>query len=218
MTNEETINERFPMDTADHQMTVLLDHGKHRHIQFSRPGSSTYRFNLVTWPGYLAITGDCDDFVFRRLDDMFEFFREKRVNPSYWGEKAVAVSKHGGLSSFSPERYRQAVYSDFQASYPFGEPGKLKAWRDVRWDLLEYNEPSSTSEAINKACGYTDANGNSPFDEFWDHHLDEPSYGFLWACHAIRWGIEQYDLLVAAPQPASNDNAPLSAPAQVGAA
>lgn len=210
--NADTVAEHFPNDTNLHEMTVMHDQGLFRCIRFARPASSTYRFTLTTWPGYLSITGDCDDFVFARLPDMFEFFREKRVNPSYWAEKVVAISKHGGLTSFSPEYYRTAIVSDFRAAYPPGTPDRMDAWQDVRWELLD-GEPSTVAEAIDLACSYRDPNGKRPFNEFWDHTLDEPAYGFLWACHAIRWGVEQYYAATAS----ANDNAPAVA-TQAGAA
>lgn len=207
--NIDTVAKRFPGDTATHEMTILKDDGLFRCIRFARPQSSTYAFTLTTWPGYLAITGDCDDFVFRRLNDMFEFFREKKINPSYWGEKAVAVARHGGLKSFSPEYYRAAIVRDFREAYPQGTPDRMKIWEGVRWELLEHGEPSSVDEAFTKACGYEDKNGKAPFSDFWDHRLDEPAYGFLWACHAIRWGIARYDAARAA-----NDNDPTQAGSQ----
>ena len=66
---------RFLGDVDWHVMTVLRDDGVHRHIRLKRPDSGSYWFDLITWPGTLCIDGDCGTYVFRRLEDMFQFFR-----------------------------------------------------------------------------------------------------------------------------------------------
>ena len=75
----------FLKDVAEHQMTVLRDDGVNRHVQFRRPGTICMGFELITWPGYLCYTGDMGTYVFRRLEDMFEFFRTDRyiVDPNF---------------------------------------------------------------------------------------------------------------------------------------
>lgn len=66
---------RFRVDTAQHQMELLQNNGLHRHLKFSNAESSVYRFDILTWPGYLTICGDIGTSVFRRMSDMPEFFR-----------------------------------------------------------------------------------------------------------------------------------------------
>lgn len=65
----------FLRDVAQHEMTILHDAGEFRHIQFKKPGSSSFSFTITTFPGYLVMTGDIGSWVFTRLRDMFEFFR-----------------------------------------------------------------------------------------------------------------------------------------------
>src|ERR1039457_99476 len=84
----EAARERFERDTAEHEMTVIHDDGLYRHLRFQKPGSWIYGYDIVTWPGYLAITGDAGEYMFARLPDMFEFFAgNDRINPQYWAEK-----------------------------------------------------------------------------------------------------------------------------------
>lgn len=99
---------RFLFDVRDHVMTIELDQGVHRSILFKQPRSSAYHFRLITWPGHLAISGDCEDFIFARLRDMFEFFRyagpayerDDRINEGYWAEKLTAIGgRCGGEAS-----------------------------------------------------------------------------------------------------------------------
>lgn len=105
----------FEHDTADHVMRVLHDDGLYRHLWFGRPGSSFYHFALVTWPGYLAIVGDMGDYVFRRIEDMFDFFAADRegINPSYWSQKLEAPRPQG-VEEFSSEVLSQYVIGWFK--------------------------------------------------------------------------------------------------------
>ena len=64
----------FLKDVAHHSMVVVRDDGVHRHLIFSNNGSFIYRFEIITWPGYLAYVGDMGSFVFTRIEDMFSFF------------------------------------------------------------------------------------------------------------------------------------------------
>jgi hypothetical protein len=97
--------ERFAKDVASHEMTVLHDDGLYRHIRF-RSGRSAYWFELVTWPGSLTVNGGMEAFTFSRCDDMFEFFRGKEINPSYWAEK---VRGRTSVKGYSEEKFRQII-------------------------------------------------------------------------------------------------------------
>ena len=91
------IAERFARETANHEMTVLHDDGLYRHLRFRQPKQGAYWFDLITVPGALIFQGDGDSYAFRRLTDMFEFFRSGiwedgslHTNPHYWAEKLTS--------------------------------------------------------------------------------------------------------------------------------
>src|SRR5690606_1795679 len=98
-----------------HEMTVLLDDGLYRHLRFARPDSYCMSFSLVTWPGYLAYSGDMGNFVFTRLPDMFAFFRGPldSMSRDYWAEKCVAADTSDGIRRFSVELFQGAVKADY---------------------------------------------------------------------------------------------------------
>jgi hypothetical protein len=183
------------LDVRDHVMKIVKDDGVFRHVKFFKPGTSIYGFSLTTWPGYLAITGDCEDFVFCRLNDMFEFFRGNEINRSYWAEKATAVGRHGGIMDFSDECYEQAVRTrikDHISGMSLSDAKRVV--RDMRLDLFDWGYPSSTAEAIETATGFTcPVTGTKPLEDIWDSRLEDYRYGFVWVLRAIRWGIERYD-------------------------
>lgn len=187
--------EEFVRQIPEHRLTVLLDSGVYRHLRLQKPGSSNRYFNINTWPGYLAISGDMGCYVFARLPDMFEFFRDHkgRINPSYWAEKLQADQKGSGHMEFSDRLYRQAAVWDFRAYYPARTDGRLEAWKDFREEMLDCFSPSSVTEAVEAVHSYVDPAGRSKFAEFYEHRLEDYTYHFIWCCHAIQWAIDRYD-------------------------
>lgn len=177
----------FLKDVATHEMTVLLDNGTHRHIRFRRPGTTCMGFDLVTWPGYLAVSGDMGDFMFTRLLDMFEFFRGAdegplRINPQYWAEKCKA----GTTEEYDADRFCEAIRSrldDMEASPELRQAVAdevLPAARDGEYEA-------------HRAAQDFEHDGHQVFTDFWEAGLREHTYHFIWICYAIAWGIRQYD-------------------------
>jgi hypothetical protein len=108
--------ERFAVDAAHHVMKIRRDDGLYRHLEFRRFApprqgepprlQSFYWFDLVTWPGHLAIDGDMNGYQFARTEDMFGFFRGNRINPGYWAEKLCGPVT---VKEYSEDRFRKIV-------------------------------------------------------------------------------------------------------------
>lgn len=229
MTDYTESAERFTSDTKNHQLTVLHDDGIYRHLRFKAPDSGFYWFDLVTWPGYLAFTGDMDGYVFSRVEDMFTFFRGGStygINPSYWGEKVV--DGRDRLRRYEPDvlaarlaevlKEHEAAYPDlvpeFEAAktvfdatprdrrYPHAldgvrEPFEPKPPAEVRELIADYERDGETGyeDGARRLLGELES-ARVVYDSFeWD--LRGWDWTFLWACHAIVWGIRQYDALKA---------------------
>ncbi|MEU1778161.1 hypothetical protein ABZ545_01585 [Streptomyces abikoensis] len=188
---EDNIAERFRRDTAQHKMTVLQDDGLYRHLWFMAPRSSEYWFELVTWPGCLAMRGDVGDgYVFSRLEDMFQFFRAdgpSGINPHYWAEKLGGGRR--SVEEYSEGMLRQLVVERFveDARWNGVPPGTGKALRTrvLDEDLSDEHRARSVVEDFAHA-GYE-------FSDVWEWNFHDYKPDFLWACHAIVWGIAQYD-------------------------
>src|SRR4051812_7199267 len=100
----EPTRDQFLKDVERHKMSVKLSDGVYRHLRFSKPLDSNMWFELVTWPGYLTISGDMGTWAFSRITDMFEFFRsrndgELEINSGYWSEKLQAGASGGSRHS-----------------------------------------------------------------------------------------------------------------------
>ncbi len=194
----------FLEHVSQHTMTVIRDDGVYRHIRFKRQDSSFYWFDLITWPGALCIDGDCGTYVFRRLDDMFEFFRTDReyltrkgcqlaINPSYWGEKLQAEDKHSGFHEFSKELVTESVkrwFDDWVESEEPSEFRKSNLWEAIEDDVLYYsdNDPQDFMQAIHEF-----EHDGFRFTDFWEARTEDYTFQFIWCCYAIAWGVKTYD-------------------------
>ena len=196
--------EEFLKDVATHEMTVLLDSGPHRHLRFKRPGTMCMHFDVVTWPGYLAISGDMGCYVFWRLDDMFEFFRSDRglyINPGYWSQKVEARDR-SGVTEFNESTFDARIKERLVEWIRDHRDSTTREDRRDLWDAVEEQVIRADGDAqgmrkqiaAHEFCHYV----NEEVDEFgfrdlWESNFESYTYRYLWACYAIVWGIQQYD-------------------------
>lgn len=201
---DEKVLSRFVRNTARHNVIIERDDGVYRHIIFKAPGTNSYRFEIITWPGYLTVTGDMGTWTFSREWDMIsQFFpvgTAEGINPYYWSEK-IEAGTHGG---------RDAI------CYDFDDDGFVKAlnayldeWRDNLDEEDDAEEiehaletrDSLTQEGFNNAgaAAYALYNADWPrsidtygLAESVNHSLQKFSFHYLWICYAIVWGSERY--------------------------
>jgi len=219
MCRSEPTEADFLRDVAQHEMTILHDAGEFRHIQFKKPGSSSFSFTITTFPGYPVMTGDMGSWVFTRLRDMFEFFRtdpERRtglyINRGYWAEKLVATDSNGrhssGCEEYDPDKFRRAIYSE--ALHLCREAASFGLTKDERWFLLEKLKCvrdaglDDEGEAYREVAefGFDHKKLSHPLSicDFFEHNLKRWTYHYTWGCYAIAWAIQQYDAREKADQ------------------
>lgn len=191
---EERVKERFEADVAEHQAILMHDDGSYRHLRCQKPGTWMYGFDIVTWPGYLAIVGDNGDYMFSRIPDMFDFFESKtgRINPDYWAQKLQGPG-HDTARCYSPDLFEKRVQEWLETTiegFDGEDPDRAKFLRlAVQNDILfhEYHNEHEAHELLSNF----QAEGVTIHDHYeWD--LREFDQRFLWCCYAIVWGIEQY--------------------------
>lgn len=184
-------------DMAGHQISIIRDDGVYRHIRFATPGTSFWRFDLVTWPGHLVITGDVQDFHFARLDDMFEFFRKPvgYINPGYWAEKLCGEQR---CKSYSADVFKQRVFQEFWDDRDDRPGPQRELWQAICAEILDDAEIYDENEARNVVSRFrwTD-HGRFEFYDTWEWDLTEYDFHFLLSLHAIVWGINWYDSVKA---------------------
>lgn len=183
---------RFASDTSRHQMTIHHDDGVYRHLRYtSNPtGYGEYWFDLITWPGRLAIVSDVgDDYVFTRHTDMFEFFRGRAVNPHYWSEKLGGGRR--SVQEYSEDVFRQVVRDLFVDAVRYGDAPRGLG-QAVREGLL--NQDTFTDREARELLEAFEYRGFR-FKDTWEYSFRDYEPAFLWCCHAIVWGIARYDRL-----------------------
>ena len=195
----------FQRDIARHEMHIISDEGVNRHIRFQRPGTMNMHFDLLTWPGYLCYTGDMGTYVFRRLPDMFEFFRRVdsqrpyRIDFRYWAEKLEASDRTDGVREFSPDQFRQDVRDYFRQvtedrdDWP--DERMVALWAEIKQQVLEASEISE-HHALTALHDFE--HDGFQFQD-WERDSKVWTHRFLWCCHALEWAIAIYD---AAPRTA----------------
>ena len=191
--------EHFAADVADWKMEVLNEHGLYRHLRFRMNAGGFRWFDIVTWPGKLAITGDCETFTFARIEDMFEFFRSSgsRINPSYWQEKIC--DGRDRARSFDWDRFRAEVLAEFDQATESEPDTELRtaAREDLESELDSANPDKWGAVQLLREYAYRPSYDQPPYFQFnlyegppdgegWDYH-------YIWCCRAIAWAIEQYD-------------------------
>jgi len=181
----EDVKARFLRDVADHEVKILKDDGVYRHIKFSRQNSMTYCFDLITWPGHLAITGDMGDYIFSRIEDMFDFFGtrdgELNINIGYWCQKLRSVSKfgceNGKLNKFDAEGTLDTVLETAEEII------------DDEDELEEFKGQLCKADTEEEAM---DIMTDSNIEDNYEYLCHKPNFHIQWILYAIVWGITQY--------------------------
>lgn len=211
----------FLKDVRNHQMTIINDDGGVcRYLRFKQPNTSNRYFDITTWNGHLCISGDMGTFVFSRLFDMFEFFRDSklRVNYGYWGEKLQSVSRFAGYEVFDShyvlesikerinylaEEYIPEYYDDLKSSVKSEYPTIEAITKAFKQDAIRHFENSELCEY--RHAGTIDEWESDIFPNLslhgyegndWDYEWlsgKRLSYNYKWCCYAITWAIKQYD-------------------------
>lgn len=186
----------------NHELQILHEDGLYRHLRFISPGTGIGYFDLVTWPGSLAIRGDIGEgFIFTREQDMIPWFggltAEGRINADYWSEKLDRGTREV-RQVFSDDKFKTYLYEEVER---FAE-AKGYDLADVRADVeaeFESEYTGTTDMAYQFMEGLKYQGDHVAYDlsedvETWleyDHH-------FLLACHAILWGVRKYQAEKAA--------------------
>jgi hypothetical protein len=192
MSNYPEAARRFARETRGHEMTVLHDDGLYRHLVFANPAGGFYRFDLITWPHNLFVRGDGFSFGFSiyPTKDIFDVFRGSSsggINPGYWQEKVTA----GKVQDWSEDLFRTWVIGE-AAKGGSRHPGLVEA---VGKQILHSDEHSleyrGTAEYAVASFRHGDYRLHFPND--WEKDFEDFSWEYLFACHAILFGIRQYD-------------------------
>ena len=190
MESKQPTLQSFLKDVKNHRIDVKMDNGVYRHIVFSQPEHNFLnRFELITTPWRLMITGDMGTWVFARLEDMFNFFRSPNgsINTGYWSEK-LQNGVHGCSKEakvYDGDTYRQRLIDSLE-NYTLTQKKraaivsalKMQDFDDEHWLMQQISEFECE--------GFR-------FQDVWEVGMAVYAYHFVGGCYAIAWGINQYD-------------------------
>lgn len=187
----------FAVDCGQHEMTVRHEDGLYRHLAFRRPDTGLYWFDLVTWPGFLTIAGDMGSYTFARTADMLDFFLAgPGINPGYWAEK---VQGNEDVRAYSEELMREHVeqaYSEYAEEHGPLIPTTIKLWEEIDRDVLPelYDEALARQAVQDFEFMHPEKRNRTEFvfADAWEWQVRDYRHRYLYLCHAIRWGAEQY--------------------------
>ena len=170
------VESQFAKNTANHNVEIHQDDGLYRHLKCTNNGSQVYRFDLITWPGHLTITGDMGCYTWARVPDMFAFVRGSIKSTSYFTEKLKAAE----LSGIS--EYDGALYTEL-----------LEYLKDEHPSEVAQLPPAP--ETLQEAC---DVLYNSDIPDVWEHFgsLESHTFHYRWILLAVEWAVAEYDKAV----------------------
>lgn len=200
--NSECSVEGFLNDVKNHSLEILQDNGIHRHLKFKKEGTYAYYFELITWTNSLCISGDMGTYVFRRIEDMFSFFRMKDyikesidINPHYWMEKLDSESTIEKAKKYDPVSFRKRV-NEYYDRHVEELQGKIhkdyreNLWKDIAEYVLYFEDNEFEAYTAVQDFDFEDFR----FEDFFDGGGTESyTYHYIWCLYAIVWGIRQYD-------------------------
>lgn len=133
----------FKEQTKHHFLTVIHEDGLYRHLRIQAPGTRMWSWDITTWPGYLATSGDiADGFLFTRLDDMINFFsvptgsREyysdgaPSIDVRYWAEK-LSGGRATEVKTYQSETFLQQVREHLEEHEELGDEAQAEYERQL---------------------------------------------------------------------------------------
>lgn len=183
----------FLRETAEHQLVVLHDEGLYRHRRIQKPGTRTWFWDITTWPGHLATSGDiADGYMFTRDLDMIDFLSVSRryrdyysdgapsINVRYWAEKLCGARSH------EVKKYDQDVFLRYVKD-------SLGEHEELGNEAQHFHEQQlALLRKLHELRGEDEATMQEHLQAYWKDELSEAE---LWADDAL--SDEQFEKLDA---------------------
>lgn len=187
----------FHEESAEHVLTVLHDDGLYRHLRMAAPGPRMWSWDIVTWPGHLATSGDiADGYTFSREPDMIGFFGQPKGLRPYFSDGAPSIDfrywaeKLQGEQRDTVKEYKHELFVEYV--------------KETLEDEKEYGEELA-QERIDELVAEARVAEENPlgalawleqypdhFSEPWDHSFRDYTFTFQLACYAVNAAVQAY--------------------------
>jgi len=162
--------EDFIKQTQDHELKVISDNGLYKHLRIQAPGTRMWSWDIVTWPGYLATSGDiADGYMFNRERDMIEFFNiggrhgesyysdgAPSIDIRYWAEK-LSGGRSRDVKVYDSNLFLQLVTEALEESEDLGL--EAESLREQQLELLKQ---------LHELRGLSSEDSEKLFENHWD--------------------------------------------------
>lgn len=208
------IDNRVLIDTAHHRLEILRDDGVYRHLRMQQPGTSFYYYDIITWPGYLTVTGDMGTWTFSRTRDMFRFFGawDGQINTGYWSEKLEAGAGCSArellAKEFDEDEFCESLKGYFSGCLEDNEASDSDDGDDwVDEDDTPNSDKAVIREIVRDLCRANFCNEHDAYQAVYDADWPEGfsawdicdgltfktyTSHFRWILFAITWAISKY--------------------------
>ncbi|ECZ0739786.1 TPA: hypothetical protein G8O00_003253 [Salmonella enterica] len=204
---------RFLINTAHHHLEVIRDDGVYRHLRMKEPGTSCYYYDVLTWPGYLTVTGDMGTWTFSRVHDMFNFFGawDGEINTGYWSEKLEAGAGCSArellAKDFDEDEFCESLkeyFSEYLEGSETTDSDGDDVWDD---DGISDSDKRDIREIVSNLCTANFSNEHDAYQAVYDADWPEGfsawdicdgltfktyTSHFRWILFAITWAISKY--------------------------
>jgi hypothetical protein len=155
-------------------------------------GATSHYFDVLLWPGYLAVVGDLGAMTWLRCWDMATWARQSVDDPRYFAEKVVAgeTEKYDGdvVRSWVCEEDRMVKKGEY-------DDGRAKKWKAIRVDVLRaVDDGRHEVLRVLYESQYLDASDLPSFEDFTGR--------FLWIREAVRFWLKNLGDFRFPPEPA----------------
>jgi hypothetical protein len=210
----------FRRNTQHHELHVLHDDGLYRHLRVQGPRTRMWSWDVTTWPGHLATSGDiASGHVFAREPDMLAFFSHAgkseghytdgapSISVGYWAEK-IQGRDLVDVKRYDPDSFLQQVREHLEEHDEIGtEAGEFRDRQialltrihelrgldeDARAQLFEAHWAAEESCAALDGCRTTKVQGSALRQE--RHEAARSALSALWSVDGI--DDEAFDALV----------------------
>jgi len=197
----------FREDTAKHELTVLHEDGLYRHLRMAAPGTRMWSWDIVTWPGHLATSGDiADGLTFSRENDMIvEFFGRMKGGRPYFADGAPSIDFRywaQKLQGDQRDTVRAYVHTDFMEFVRETLADRIQSGRLEQQQFDELMaEVVEIPDFEPEARRWLEEH-DTEFPDSWEHDFKDYTFHFQIACYAINAAVQAY---LALPRPAAAD-------------
>lgn len=198
----------FQKDTATHQLTVLHEDGLYRHLRMSAPGTRWGSWDIITWPGHLATSGDSSDgLTFSRENDMIaDFFGKMRGGRPYYSDGAPSIDfrywaeKLQGNQRDTVRGYVHGDFVEYVKETLTERVANARMTQQLADELIaEVNDLDEYEEAAREWL--RDHEGELP--DHWENDFKDYTFHFRVACYAVNAAVQAYLARTAPETPAS---------------